>query len=298
MDERAVNRVFCVKRVQTMSQITWTDIQFKRLKELNADADAVAALFESHDARNRAYQIVEKQLVKREKARLHEFLTHQLQPKLCKLETRLTESLNQQGFSRVTTPTIISKAQLAKMSIDEQHPLFDQVFWISDKQCLRPMLAPNLYRIMYELARLGKTPIRFFEIGSCFRKESDSAQHNAEFTMLNLVEMGVPQDDRDKRLRELGQLVADAAGLKDIAFETESSAVYGDTLDIVCGEDSLEIASGAMGPHPLDSAWRITDTWVGLGFGLERMVMITEGSDTIKKWGRSLTYLDGIRLNF
>jgi len=184
------------------------------------------------------------------------------------------------------------------MSIDEQHPLFKQVFWISDKQCLRPMLAPNLYRIMYELARLGKTPIRFFEIGSCFRKESDSAQHTAEFTMLNLVEMGVAQDDRDARLKELGQLVAEAAGLKEIAFETESSSVYGDTLDIVCGADRLEIASGAMGPHPLDAAWRITDTWVGLGFGLERMVMLTEGSDTIKKWGKSLTYMDGIRLNF
>ncbi len=281
-----------------MSQITWTDIQFKRLKELNAEADTMASLFESHGPRNLAYQEVEKQLVKREKARLNDFLMHQLQPKLYRLECRLTEVLNQQGFSRVTTPTIISRTQLGKMSIDEQHPLFEQVFWISDKQCLRPMLAPNLYRIMYELARLGKTPIRFFEIGPCFRKESDSAQHNAEFTMLNLVEMGVPQDDRDKRLRELGQLVADAAGLKDTAFETESSAVYGDSLDMVCGEHRLEIASGAMGPHPLNSAWRITGTWVGLGFGLERMVRVAEGSDTIKKWGRSLTYLDGIRLNF
>jgi pyrrolysyl-tRNA synthetase-like protein len=281
-----------------MSQITWTDIQFKRLKELNAGPDAMASAFESHDARNRAYQIVEKQLVKREKLRLDDFLTRQLQPKLCELETHLTEVLNQEGFSRVTTPTIISKTQLAKMSIDEQHPLFDQMFWISDKQCLRPMLAPNLYRIMYELARLGKRPIRFFEIGPCFRKESDSAQHNAEFTMLNLVEMGLPEDDRDKRLKALGQLIADAAGLTEVAFEKESSAVYGDTLDIVCGADRLEIASGAMGPHPLDAAWRITDTWVGLGFGLERMVMIAEGSDTIKKWGKSLTYLDGIRLNF
>jgi phenylalanyl-tRNA synthetase alpha chain len=53
-----------------------------------------------------------------------------------------------------------------------------------------------------------------------------------------------------------------------------------------------------MGPHRLDHAWRITDTWVGLGFGLERMVMMKEGSDSIGKWGKSLGYLDGIRLNF
>ena len=281
-----------------MNQVTWTDIQFKRLKALSADYETMCCRFDSLEARNRAYQALEKTLVKSEKARLNEFLTHQLQTRLYGLECRLTDVLNEHGFSRVTTPTIMSRHQLAKMSIDEKHPLFEQVFWINDKQCLRPMLAPNLYRVMYALARLGKTPIRFFEIGACFRKESDSAHHNAEFTMLNLVEMGVPPEEREERLRVLGQLVVDAAGLKEIAFERESSAVYGDTLDILCGADRLEIASGAMGPHPLDHAWRITDTWVGLGFGLERMVMIAQGSDTIKKWGKSLTYMDGIRLSF
>jgi phenylalanyl-tRNA synthetase alpha chain len=281
-----------------MSKISWTDIQSKRLKELNVDPKAISTLFNTNEERNHSYQTLEKKLVKLEKARLNEFLTNQLQPKLYKLECRLTKVLNQQGFSRVITPTIISKTQLAKMSIDQQHPLFDKVFWINAKQCLRPMLAPNLYHVMYELARLGKKPIRFFEIGPCFRKESDSAQHNNEFTMLNLVEMGLPQENRHQRLMELGQLIADATGLKDYVFEEESSTVYGDTIDIVCGDDKLEIASGAMGPHPLDHAWRITDTWVGLGFGLERMVMMAEGSDSIGKWGKSLGYLDGIRLNF
>jgi len=280
-----------------MPKISWTDIQCKRLKALNAVPETMSTLFDTHEERNRFYQILEKKLVKLEKSRLTEFLTRQLQTKLHKLECRLTDVLNQQGFSRVTTPTIISKTQLAKMSIDDQHPLFDKVFWISDKQCLRPMLAPNLYRIMYELARLGKRPIRFFEIGPCFRKESDSAQHNPEFTMLNLVELGLPQDNRRERLEELGQLVADTAGLKDYGFEQESSQVYGDTIDIVCGANKLEIASGAMGPHPLDHAWRITDTWVGWGFGLERMVMMAEGDDSIGKWGKSLAYLNGIRLN-
>jgi len=281
-----------------MSKTGWTEIQLKRLKELNADAEAMSALFDTSEQRNRSYQTLEKKLVKLEKSRLSEFMGSQLQPRLYKLECRLTDVLNQQGFSRVTTPTIISKAQLAKMSIDEEHPLFDQVFWISAKQCLRPMLAPNLYRLMYELGRLGERPIRFFEIGPCFRKESDSSQHNNEFTMLNLVEMGLPEESRHERLMELGQLVADAAGLKDYVFERKSSGVYGDTIDIVCGVNKLEIASGAMGPHPLDSAWRITDTWVGLGFGLERMVMVAEGSNSIGRWGKSLAYLDGIRLNF
>ncbi|MHC4203193.1 MAG: pyrrolysine--tRNA(Pyl) ligase large subunit [Planctomycetota bacterium] len=281
-----------------MSKISWTDIQSKRLKELNADSKTMSTLFDTNEQRNHSYQTLEKKLLKLEKSRLNEFLTNQLQTKVYKLECRLTEILNQQGFSRVTTPTIISRIQLAKMSIDHQHPLFEKVFWINDKQCLRPMLAPNLYHLMYELGRLGKKPIRFFEIGPCFRKESDSAQHNSEFTMLDLVEMGLPRENRRQRLEELGRLIADAAGLKDYAFEKKSSAVYGDTIDIVCGDDKLEIASGAMGPHSLDNAWRIIDTWVGLGFGLERMVMMAEGSDSIGKWGKSLAYLDGIRLNF
>ena len=284
--------------VHAMNKIDWTDIQCRRLKALDAGPDVLATRFATHDERNQCFQALEKKLVKQEKSRLNEFLTHQLQTKLYKLECRLTEVLNQEGFARVTTPTIISKTQLAKMSIDQAHPLFDQVFWTGPKQCLRPMLAPNLYRIMYELARLGKRPIRFFEIGPCFRKESDSAQHNSEFTMLNLVEMGLAPDRRDERLRELGKLIAAAAGLEDVAFAQESSQVYGDTLDIVYGESKLEIASGAMGPHPLDSAWRITDTWVGWGFGLERMVMAAESGDSIGRWGKSLAYLDGIRLNF
>ena len=142
-----------------MSKTGWTEIQLKRLKELNADAEAMSALFDSSEQRNRSYQKLEKKLVKLEKSRLNEFLVGQLQPRLYKLECCLTDVLNRQGFSRVTTPTIISRTQLAKMSIDERHPLFNQVFWISVKQCLRPMLAPNLYRVMYELGRLGKRPI-------------------------------------------------------------------------------------------------------------------------------------------
>jgi phenylalanyl-tRNA synthetase alpha chain len=52
-----------------------------------------------------------------------------------------------------------------------------------------------------------------------------------------------------------------------------------------------------MGPHVLDRAWQITDAWVGIGFGLERLLMVAEGSQSLGKMGKSLAYLDGIRLN-
>ena len=159
------------------------------------------------------------------------------------------------------------------------------------------MLAPHLYFVLKDLLRLWEKPVRIFEIGSCFRKESQGAQHSNEFTMLNLVEMGLAEDQRQARLEEMAALVTAAAGVDDYIIQTESSAVYGETIDILAGEGRLEIGSAAMGPHELDKAWHVTDAWMGIGFGLERMLMIAENSRSLGKMGRSLTYLDGIRLN-
>jgi phenylalanyl-tRNA synthetase alpha chain len=36
---------------------------------------------------------------------------------------------------------------------------------------------------------------------------------------------------------------------------------------------------------------------VGIGFGLERLLMAAQKSNNLSKVGRSLAYLDGIRLN-
>jgi hypothetical protein len=68
-----------------------------------------------------------------------------------------------------------------------------------------------------------------------------------------------------------------------------------DSVILAEGYD-LELGSGAMGPHPLDDAWGIVDPWVGIGFGLERLLMVKERRKNIKSVARSLTYLDGVRL--
>jgi phenylalanyl-tRNA synthetase alpha chain len=115
--------------------------------------------------------------------------------------------------------------------------------------------------------------------------------------MLNLVEMGLPSESRKDRIRELGKVVAKAAGVKDYRFDTVKSEIYGDTIDLVAGEDNTEIGSAAIGPHPLDRPWKINETWIGIGFGLERLLMTAENTRNLAKFGRSLTYLDGIRLN-
>lgn len=275
----------------------WTETQIRRLKELKAEEGSFSQRFPSPAERNRVFQQIEKKLVKCEQNKLKEFLTVNLNPCLEQLKQKLADVLKGKGFARVTTPIIISRAALAKMSVDASHPLSRQVYWLGDKQCLRPMLAPNLYSLMVDFGRLKERPIRFFEIGSCFRKETDGASHTSEFTMLNVVEMGLPEDERHDRLKEIGALIADTAGLESYRFETEESVVYGDTLDIVAGSGDIEVASGAMGPHPLDSAWKIIDTWVGMGFGLERLLMLSKGSASIGKWCKSISYVDGIRLN-
>ena len=88
-----------------------------------------------------------------------------------------------------------------------------------------------------------------------------------------------------------------AAGIEDYHLVAETSEVYGETIDVEAGADRLEVASGAMGPHPLDRAWKIAEPWVGIGFGLERLLMVTENAKNLASMGRSLAYLDGIRLN-
>jgi phenylalanyl-tRNA synthetase alpha chain len=216
-------------------------------------------------------------------------------PRVCELEASLVTALIAAGFVQVVTPILLSKGHLEKMSLASEYPLSQQVFWLDGRKCLRPMLAPHLYLMMRNLLRLWGKPVRIFEVGPCFRKESKGSQHLEEFTMLNLVELGLPVEKREERLYELANLVLKASGIEVYQWVKASSKIYGETLDILSGE--RELGSCAMGPHPLDDAWGIIDPWVGLGFGLERLVLVREGYQNIGRVGRSLVYLDGAKLN-
>ena len=85
----------------------------------------------------------------------------------------------------------------------------------------------------------------------------------------------------------------EAVGINNYEIVRESSNVYGETMDIVA--DGIELASGAYGPLPaMDSKWGIFDVWVGLGLGIERIAMIKGEYQTIKRAGKSISYIDGI----
>lgn len=277
--------------------IEWTEVQERRLNELNAEPSVFVRNFPNEQERNRNFQELEHQLVKQEKDRLKLSRNNFLRPGIVNLSECLATTLIDQGFVQVATPLLMSKGHLKKMCIDESHSLFQQVYWVDNKYCLRPMLAPHLYYIVKDLLRLWEPPVRIFEIGSCFRKESKGALHASEFTMINLAEFGLPQEDRETRLRELIDLVVTRAGINDYKLRQEDSAVYGQTLDVEVGSDDLEVGSASIGPHFLDSAWRITTSWIGAGFGLERLLMGAKRIRNIQKVGRSLSYLNGIRLN-
>lgn len=274
----------------------YSTAQKQRLVELNADKDIVNQEFDTVKERDISFKAVEKALVKANKEKLGLLLEKTHLPLTLQVERDLETWLtNQEGFTRVATPIIITGDKLSKMNIEQDNHLREQVFWVDRKKCLRPMLAPNLYEVMRELLRITRQPVRIFEAGSCFRKESQGAQHMNEFTMLNLVELDTVKDgDQMERMEALAKGAMDAVGINHYEIVRESSGVYNETLDIVV--DGVELASGAYGPHPLDANWGIFEPWVGIGLGLERVAMVKGEYQTIKRAGKSIAYVDGIPL--
>lgn len=273
----------------------FTVAQSQRLTELNGNSTVTGLDFDSIEERNLGFKQLELALVKENKAKLQRLLQKTHKPLIIQIEEEMTAWLTGTDFTRVSTPVIITADMLAKMTITSEHPLTDQVFWVDNKHCLRPMLAPNLYEVMRNLYAITNQTVRIFEIGSCFRKESQGAKHMNEFTMLNLVELaGVKEGEQMTRLEALAHGAMEAVGINHYNIEVEKSEVYGETLDIVA--DGMELASGAYGPHPLDPAWGIFDPWVGIGLGLERIAMLKGEYQTIKRAGKSIAYLDGVPL--
>ena len=277
----------------------YTVTQSERLNELNAPIEEQEREFETKEERNEHFRKLEKELTRYARNDIFDLLESRHMTKYRITGNKMADWLMKEGFTEVITPTIISRDSLKKMGIDSGSQFLDQVFWVDGKHCLRPMLAPNLYVEMRELLRITKKPVKIFEMGSCFRKESQGAQHLNEFTMLNLVELAAVKDG--EQLAELERLALnamEALGLKEGEYEfvQEDSEVYGKvSFDILI--NGMEVASGSYGPHFLDANWGVFDTWVGIGFGIERLTMALDKGRTIKRYGRTLSFIDGEPLN-
>lgn len=277
----------------------YTVTQTERLNELNCPEEEQEREFETKEERNEHFRKLEKELTRYARNDIYDLLNSRHMTKYRITGNKMCQWLMDEGFTEVITPTIVSKDALNKMGIDTGSQFLEQVFWVDGKHCLRPMLAPNLYVEMRELLRITKQPVKIFEMGSCFRKESQGAQHLNEFTMLNLVELASVKDG--EQLQELERLALNAMkalGLKEGEYEfvQEDSEVYGKvSFDILI--NGMEVASGSYGPHFLDANWGVFDTWVGIGFGIERLTMALDKGRTIKRYGRTLSFIDGEPLN-
>jgi len=272
--------------------IEFTHTQKQRLVELGAD-DFISMKFKSKEERNRKFEEIVKKVVADTKRNLEIIRRISRRPYLKIIEDEISEKLRKNGFIEVSTPILIRKEALQKMSIDDEHPLMNQIFWVDGNTCLRPMLAPNLYTLWSRLKNIWKPPISIFEVGPCFRRESKGTHHTQEFTMLNIAELS-PEKPAEERLVEIAKLVMEVVGV-EYELVWEESEVYGESLDVVV--NGIEVASGAFGPHKLDENWNITEPWAGIGFGLERLMLACEGGANIARFSRSLTYLDGWRLD-
>lgn len=270
----------------------FTDPQVQKLSEYG-DQQVFDQDFDTPEERDAAFTKVMGKAMSRNDRGVREMISAPPRNTLAGLESALAEALIKKGFIEVKSPLMISKAALAKMTITEDHPLYKQVFFIDGKRCLRPMLAPNLYYVMRKLRDHTDGPVRIFEIGSCFRKESHSGCHLEEFTMLNLVEMG-PEGDTTETLTGHIKTVMDTIGL-EYELSREESDVYKETIDVMV--NGTEVCSAAVGPHVLDAAHDVHEAWCGAGFGLERLIMLRDGNTSVRKTGRSLSYLNGYKIN-
>ena len=275
-----------------MKLLEFTTSQRQRLVELGGD-DYAGLKSESEEDRERRFNEVVVSLERKNKEGLLNLLKTSRRPTIRALERKMADALIDAGFTEVLTPSVVSKEFINRMGITEGHSLWRQIFWLDEKRCLRPMLAPNLYHIMRQLLRISR-PVSIFEVGSCFRKESKGREHAEEFTMLNAVELA-PEKDPLERLKEMIHTSLKSVGIAGFRLEEVESEVYGQTIDVIA--EGIEVASAAIGPHRLDANWEVFEPWAGVGFGMERLAMVTKECRNLGHVGRSLNHLNGFSLS-
>jgi pyrrolysyl-tRNA synthetase len=246
----------------------------------------------SFSKEKRSFQELEVTLINKRKDDLRKVYEDSRENLLGKLERQITEFFVERGFMEIKSPILIPFEYMERMGVGEDTKLSQQIFRVDESMCLRPMLAPGLYNYLYKFDNVLPDPIRIFEIGPCYRKESDGKSHLEEFTMLNFCQMG------SKCTREnLIFLIKDFLDFLNIEHEivSDNCMVYGETIDVL--HKDMELSSAVVGPIPQDIDWGINKPWMGAGFGLERLLKVMHSFKTIKRAARCENYYNGISTN-
>ena len=235
------------------------------------------------------FAALEAELTARRKQELCDIYENSREHMLAKLERDISAFLISKGFIEIKSSLLIPEEYIIRMGIDKDVELSKQVFRTDDGQCLRPMLAPVLYNYLRRLDKILPDPIKIFEIGPCYRKESDGSSHLEEFTMVNFCQMG-----EGSTRENLVQLIDEFLTHLGISYKIEGDEcmVYGATLDVMHGD--LELSSAVVGPVPMDIDWGVNKPWIGAGFGLERLLKVRHNFKNIKRGSRSEFYYNGI----
>ncbi len=272
---------------QTEKKIEYSPSQIERIKALSTPGDKLSQREELPE-----FKILEKELIGKRKDELKNIYEEERENELGKLERTITAFFTQRGFLEIKSPIMIPLEYIHRMGIDQDDHLSKQIFKVGDNMCLRPMLAPCLYNCLRKFDKVLPDPVRIFEIGTCYRKESDGSRHLEEFTMLNFCQMG--SNCTRKNLENIIGEFLDHLGI-EYTIEADSCMVYGETMDVMHGE--LELSSAVVGPIPLDREWGVSKPWIGAGFGLERLLKVKHDYRNIRRASRSELYYNGINTN-
>jgi pyrrolysyl-tRNA synthetase len=264
----------------------FTQSQLDRLEALLSPGDKISL------NKGMSFRELESELLARRKGDLKQIYAEEQENYLGKLERDITKFFVDRGFLEIKSPILIPVEYIERMGINSDTELSKQVFKIDKNLCLRPMLAPNLYNYLRKFDKVLPDPIKIFEIGPCYRKESDGKEHLEEFTMLNFCQMGsgCTRENLEAIIREFLDYLK-----IDFEIVGDSCMVYGETLDIMHG--NLELSSAVVGPIPLDREWGIDKPWIGAGFGLERLLKVIYNFKNVKRAARSESYYNGIPTN-
>jgi Pyrrolysyl-tRNA synthetase (EC 6.1.1.-) len=273
---------------QTKSKKTeFTPSQKTRILSLLGPGEMI-----SFSKEKRSFGELESILLTDRKKDIREVYENSRENLLGKLERTITEFFVDMGFLEVKSPILIPFEYMERMGVGEDKKLSEQIFRVGENMCLRPMLAPGLYNHLRKFDNVLPDPVRIFEIGPCYRRESDGNSHLEEFTMLNFCQMGskCTRDNLEYIIDEFLEFL----GI-DYEIMEDSCMVYGETIDIM--HKNMELSSAVVGPIPMDMDWGVNKPWIGAGFGLERLLKAKHDFKNIKRAARSESYYNGISIN-